>query len=127
MLFQSLVGSLDLLEGDAKHFVDHPECFGGEVLQRRYSGMKLDIVWVEHGPPLSVQRSLGAGVSFRLNRARKSKGIGHPHQVGECLGIQLLHKIVTVNLHGDLRNSNFSCDLLVHQSDSDQTHHLLFA
>jgi len=25
--------------------------------------------------------------SVRLNRARKSKGIGHPHQVSECLGI----------------------------------------
>jgi hypothetical protein len=58
---------------------------------------------------------------------RKSKGIGHPHQVSECFGIELLHYIVTVNLHSDSSDSKFSRDLLVHHARSHERYHFPLA
>src|SRR5215510_5196782 len=57
---------------------------------------------------------------------RKPKGIRHSHQISERFRAKLLHDVVPVNLYGDLDNSNFCCNLFVHQSGGDQAHHLLF-
>src|SRR4029434_4616379 len=62
-----------------------------------------------------------------VHPVRISKSIVHSYQISERFRAELLHDVVPVNLYGDLDNSNFSCNLLVHQSGSDQAHYLLLA
>ena len=52
---------------------------------------------------------------------------GNLYQVGERLGLHLLHYLASVCLHGDLTDAELSPDLFVQQTRDDQRHHLPFA
>src|SRR4029453_4776476 len=59
--------------------------------------------------------------------ATNSQSVGHPHEFGERFGAHFPHHMAAVHLYRDFGDTDFGCDLLVHESGSDQYDHLLFA
>ena len=51
----------------------------------------------------------------------------HFHQIGERIGLHLLHDFTSMGLHRDLTDAEFAANLFVQQTGDDQGHDLSFA
>src|SRR5512146_1553383 len=50
----------------------------------------------------------------------------HPHQVGERIGLHLLHDAPSVRFDRDLADAELAADLLIQQAGHNERHYLLF-
>ena len=74
--------------------------------------------------PIDVCRSW---MLQRLGAGRWFQRVGHSHQLGERSGAHLPRQVSSVDLDGDLADSQLRCDLLVHEAGRYQCKHLLLA
>ena len=62
---------------------------------------------------LSSSRSASTWHVARHALSRQAESRGHPHQVGQGLGLHLPHHLASVGLHGDFADAELGADLLV--------------
>src|SRR5437762_708917 len=60
-------------------------------------------------------------------RTTEAEPRGHFHQVGERIGLHLLHHLAAVGFHRDFADAELATDLLVQPAGDHQVHDLPFA
>lgn len=69
-----------------------------------------------------------AAMSGSMNCRTCGSELGsHPHQVGERVGLHLLHDLASVRFHCDFADPELTTNLLVQQARNYQRHDLPFA
>src|SRR6266513_6520546 len=69
-----------------------------------------------------------AGVTeLSQRRTTETEPRGHFHQVGERIGLHLLHHLATVGFYRDFADAELATDLLVQPAGDHQVHDLPFA
>ena len=63
-------------------------------------------------PKLCLMSSPGSGVSA-FRRSSEVESRGHFDQIGERVGLHLLHHLASVRLHRDLADAEFASDLFI--------------
>src|SRR5215472_10227091 len=66
-------------------------------------------------------------LGLKLRREGDSQRGGHPHEVGEGVGLHLTHHLASVRLHGDFGRAESGRDLFVEETGDDARHDFTLA